>query len=47
LPGSLIIAAVRLGETRLIDNLPIGEPSEVDDQEAATEAPARTSGKKG
>lgn len=45
-PGSLIIAAARLGETRLIDNLPIGEASEVDDQEAATEA-ARTSGKKG
>jgi pantoate--beta-alanine ligase len=44
---SLIIAAVRLGETRLIDNLPIGEPAEHDDQEAATDETARTTEKEG
>jgi pantoate--beta-alanine ligase len=35
-PRSLIIAAVRLHETRLIDNLPIGEPPYDNEKEAAT-----------
>jgi pantoate--beta-alanine ligase len=44
---SLIIVAARLGETRLIDNLPIGEPTEHDDQEAATDETARTTEREG
>jgi pantoate--beta-alanine ligase len=44
---SVIIAAVRLGETRLIDNLPVGQPAEHSDQEAATGDPARTTEREG
>jgi pantoate--beta-alanine ligase len=44
---SLIIVAARLGETRLIDNLPVGEPTEHDDAEAATDETARTTEREG